>query len=85
MYDPQSLNQLVIDQTMHIHNMCMDHCCDSDQTVYLQLAAQRELAGAVCKAAAEASNAWTAHARRFDVPCPARIRFLRKRAARSTP
>jgi hypothetical protein len=79
-YDPQSLNQAVIDQLALIHGQCMDHCCDADQTTYELLNTQRELLGAVCKAAAIASREWVAHCNRFNTHVePRKQRFYRMR------
>lgn len=81
MYNPQELNQLVINQALAIHEECMAHALDTDQTVYQHLDAHRDLMITVCKAASAASNAWLAHARRFDVPVPLRIRLIRRMRA----
>ena len=79
--DMQELNQLVIDQTMIVHDHCMDHCLDKDSEAYRFWSSQRDHVVTLCKAAALSSKEQTAYVTRFNSHQePFKQRFYRIRA-----
>ena len=81
--DMQELNQLVIDQTMIVHDHCMDHCLDKDSEAYRFWSSQREHSLALCKHAALAAQEQSAYITRFSTHTETfRMRYERIRTAR---
>jgi len=80
--NPVDFNQAMLDRATTIHNHCMEHVLDEDQTDYNLFNAQREQMIVVCKASAKAANAWSAHINRFNThraPFSVRIANIRSR------
>ena len=56
--NPAEFNQAMIDRALTIHEHCMSHVCDEDQTDYNLFDQQRTQMITICKASAKAARAW---------------------------